>query len=266
MPRTMPDAEPFTRITPGSQTLLRGLDLLRAFLGGASMLSNAQLAERSGLPRPTVSRLTHSLVSAGYLEYDSESRGYRLAPVCLSLARSFRIGRSELEVVLPLLRKVATEERVNVALAAPDGTSMIYLETIREGRGPMRRTAMAGSRFPMEDSSIGQAYLAALSGASRKAQLAALAAHSGAGWPEHKARIAAALAHHAKHGYCRSQTVIGAAGIATAVAGPYGAIYSVSISFSAADDNYEPLVARFAPMLLALAEAMRAAWAEFDVT
>ena len=56
----------FVRSTKGSQSLERGLALLRAFRTGTLALSNAELAERCQLPRPTVSRLTRSLVDAGF--------------------------------------------------------------------------------------------------------------------------------------------------------------------------------------------------------
>ncbi|WP_235185405.1 IclR family transcriptional regulator [Cupriavidus metallidurans] len=169
------ESEPFSRTTPGSQTLLRGLNLLRAFVSGAPVLSNAQLAERSGLPRPTVSRLTHSLVEGGYLEYDGVSKGYRLAPVCLSLARSFHIGRSELDAVLPLMGQVATAEQINVTLSAADGFWMVYLHTIRKGRGLMSRAAMTGTRFGMVRSSTGHAYLAGLPESRRQLLMGRLA-------------------------------------------------------------------------------------------
>ncbi|WP_321916135.1 MULTISPECIES: IclR family transcriptional regulator [unclassified Paraburkholderia] len=257
------DGDAFSRMTPGSQTLARGLGLLRVFLGGAPMLSNAQIAERTGVPKATVSRLTHSLVNEGYLEYDPASRGYRLAPVCLSLGRSFEVGRTELATVLPLLREVAVSQRVNVSLSAADGLSMVYLATIREGRGPLRRTAAPGTRFAMETSSIGHAWLAALQAPRRKTVLAALADECGAEWPRYSAAIDESIALYASRGYCRSGAMLGAEGIATAVAGPYGVIYTPGISFSAADNDYTTLIAHFVPVLLGLADAMRAAWADF---
>jgi hypothetical protein len=42
-------------------TLARGIELLRCFTAEQRQLSNAELAARTGLPRPTVSRLTYTL-------------------------------------------------------------------------------------------------------------------------------------------------------------------------------------------------------------
>ena len=41
--------------------LARGLDILRAFHAGEGMLGNQEIAHRTGLPKPTVARLTHTL-------------------------------------------------------------------------------------------------------------------------------------------------------------------------------------------------------------
>jgi DNA-binding IclR family transcriptional regulator len=47
--------------------LARGLEVLRAFRPDDGPLGNHALAERTGLPRSTVSRLTYTLTSLGYL-------------------------------------------------------------------------------------------------------------------------------------------------------------------------------------------------------
>ena len=65
--------------------LARGLELLRCFGPGEVYLTNAELAKRSSLPKPTVSRLTHTLTTLGYLNY-SESQGkYQLGAGVLAL-------------------------------------------------------------------------------------------------------------------------------------------------------------------------------------
>ena len=65
--------------------LARGLELLRCFQPGDTELGNAELARRTGMPKPTVSRLTYTLTKLGYLAF-SESRGtYRLAAGVLAL-------------------------------------------------------------------------------------------------------------------------------------------------------------------------------------
>ena len=55
-------------------TLAHGLDVLAAFRTLAASLSNADLAQHTGLSRPTVSRLTYTLAQLGYLKRDAKGR------------------------------------------------------------------------------------------------------------------------------------------------------------------------------------------------
>lgn len=83
-------------------------------------MANGDLAERTGLSRSTVSRLTQTLVGAGMLQLDAAQRAYRLAPAVLSLAHAMRSGSNVLAIAAPRMRALAERERINVGLAAPD--------------------------------------------------------------------------------------------------------------------------------------------------
>lgn len=68
--------------------LARGLEVLSAFRSRDRMLGNQELASRSGLPKSTISRLTHTLTREGYLEPASDGKGasgYRLGSAVLAL-------------------------------------------------------------------------------------------------------------------------------------------------------------------------------------
>ena len=54
--------------------LARGLEVLRCFRPGEVFLSNADMAKRTAIPKPTISRLTYTLTKLGYLNY-SDSLG-----------------------------------------------------------------------------------------------------------------------------------------------------------------------------------------------
>ena len=54
--------------------LARGLDLLRAFKPGETMLGNRDFVERTGLPKATVNRLAYTLTVLGYLRLDEIAR------------------------------------------------------------------------------------------------------------------------------------------------------------------------------------------------
>ena len=57
-----------------NRSLERGIEILRAFRPGVDLLGNSELAERTGLPRATVSRLSQTLVNSGLLEHDRSAR------------------------------------------------------------------------------------------------------------------------------------------------------------------------------------------------
>src|SRR3984957_16150095 len=58
--------------------LARGLEVLSAFRAGDRALGNLELAKRTELPKPTISRITHTLTQLGYLAYDTRLGTYEL--------------------------------------------------------------------------------------------------------------------------------------------------------------------------------------------
>lgn len=251
----------FIRETPGSRSLERGLSILRAFRQGGPLLTNAELAERVGLPRPTVSRLTRSLVEEGFLSFDFEQRAYRLTPVYLSLALVYRDDLPELDIALPAMRAVAEGEEINVGLAVPDQYDMVYLASVRRGRRGLFRRIVPGSRRPVETTSLGLCYLDALDEPSRKQLLERIAAKYPNGETAIMARIARARAELASAGYCLADWHDGMVAMATALEAPDRSIYALNVSFSSPDQASTMCQAeRYGPMLLALARRISEAW------
>src|SRR5882762_9200489 len=68
--------------------LARGLEVLRAFEPQDGPLGNQELAERTRLPKPTVSRITHTLTRLGYLEYVPRLSKYRIGIGVLALGHA----------------------------------------------------------------------------------------------------------------------------------------------------------------------------------
>src|SRR5947208_10685594 len=65
--------------------LSRGLDVLRAFRPNDGLLGNQEIAARTNLPKPTVSRLTYTLTKLGYLTPVARFEKYQLAPSAMAL-------------------------------------------------------------------------------------------------------------------------------------------------------------------------------------
>lgn len=257
--RLTQDTGRFTRKTEGSQSLDRGLHILRAFRVGTSTLTNAELAERTHLPRPTVSRLTRTLVDAGFLSYDMADRAYCLSAIFLSLADAFRSATPILDKALPLMEKLARNEGVNVGLAMPDRLRMIYLASLRLSRDGVSRTrkVTSGSRVPIELTSIGRAYLAEMPKATREASLRELAQRYGHKWLALKKELVQAMKQYAQHGYCYAEWLPKLMGLGTTVVGPDDVLYGVNLSFEVDGKNDEQRVRHYAPMLLRLAASIK---------
>lgn len=254
------DTGTFTRTTPGSQSLERALGLLRAFLPNVSSLSNAEFAERTGLPRPTVSRLTRSLVNSGFLSHDAQTGSYRLSPVHLSLALSFRYASANLASAVPHMRRIARDEQVNVGLTTADGIWMVYLEAFREAKDLILRSSFPGTRVPMGSSSSGHAFLAGASAQARERCFEELAQHHGRHWPSIRAGISKSTRCIAKTGYCRSDAVVGLIAIASPIAGPDGTVYVLNLSFSSEVDNSDEAIARYVTLLRDLVSSVKTEW------
>jgi DNA-binding IclR family transcriptional regulator len=188
--------------SPANRSLERGVEILRAFRPGSGLLANGEIAERTGLSRSTVSRLTQTLVGAGLLHLDSRHRAYHLAPAVLSLAHAMRMGSDILTIAAPKMRALAEGERINVGLAAPDRDEMVYLESIRYNRRVALRNVVSGQRVPMELTSLGRAYLATLPAARRNALFAIFRQRRGAHWPSIALAIAKSIRMVEASGYC----------------------------------------------------------------
>ena len=187
---------------PQNRSLERGVEILRAFRPGNDLLGNGELAERTGLPLATVSRLTQTLVTTGLLEHDRQARAYRLAPPVLSLAHAMRGASPLLASAAPLMRTASEKLRLNVGLAAPDRDEMVYLESFRYNRRPSLRTVVAGQRVPMELTSLGRAYLAICDDAERDRHFAAFKAHRRSGWVALARAINQSIADVRARDYC----------------------------------------------------------------
>lgn len=252
----------FTRETPGSRSLERGLALLRAFRPGTSSLGNAELAQRTGLPRPTVTRLTRSLVDSGFLDFDAELGAYRLGAPFLSLGHTVRQASVVLELALPLMRQIAEASNINVGLALADGDDMVYLDSVRRSRAGVFRRIVSGSRVPIELTALGRAWLAGVDAETRRRKLAAIAPRHGQRWPSLAADIEDGLARIAREGYCSAVWQAGLVSIAAPLCSPGVAVHSVNISFSVADGDLRTLETRYAPSLLRMVERFQEALAQ----
>ena len=225
-------APSFNRKSASNRSLERGLEILRAFRPGISLIGNGELAERTGLPKSTVSRLTQTLVESGFLQYDHKASAYRLGVPLLSLGYAMRQSADVLRIALPKMKKVAEEGRINVGMAMVDGTEMVYLESVRRNQTEMFRHVVSGSRVPIELTSLGRAYLWTLPMEVRNALLLECRARHPSGWARIAEAIEEAMSSLSKRGYCSACWQGGITSIATPLTLPGYGVHVINISLS----------------------------------
>lgn len=141
--------------------LARGLAVLEAFSRSSTPLCNGDIAKMTGLAPSTVSRLTHTLISLGYLSLDRNSRRYLLTPKNLALGYPVLSGTTLLERARPVLQRLSERTGETAALAVRDGLHVTFMEVV-QGTNLVAVRLATGARLPIAVSAAGIAALAAM--------------------------------------------------------------------------------------------------------
>ncbi|MFG9115568.1 IclR family transcriptional regulator [Pseudomonas aeruginosa] len=197
--------------------LARGLELLRCFTPRENLLGNQELAKKTGLPKPTVSRLTHTLTRLGYLRHLPHSGKYQLEVGVMSFGYAMLSNLSIRALARPLMEEMAGYAKAAVAMAARDRLSMVYLDVVHgEANLTMRR--QVGSHLSLHRSAIGRACLAAMPEDEREFILGHIRKRHPEDWPEVRKGLERAFRDYADYGFCLSlgewQRDVNAVGVA----------------------------------------------------
>ncbi|EPO5503729.1 IclR family transcriptional regulator [Pseudomonas aeruginosa] len=197
--------------------LARGLELLRCFTPRESLLGNQELAKKTGLPKPTVSRLTHTLTRLGYLRHLPHSGKYQLEVGVMSFGYAMLSNLSIRALARPLMEEMAGYAKAAVAMTARDRLSMVYLDVVHgEANLTMRR--QVGSHLSLHRSAIGRACLAAMPEDEREFILGHIRKRHPEDWPEVRKGLERAFRDYADYGFCLSlgewQRDVNAVGVA----------------------------------------------------
>jgi DNA-binding IclR family transcriptional regulator len=139
----------------GTQTLLRGLDLLEAVVSGP--VSLAELSKTLNLNRSTVHRLASALVDRGYLKL-TPREGYTLSAKLLELGFAARQQINLPRVARPHLERLAELTGDTVHLGILDGNKALYLDKL-PGRRRIEISSRVGERHPLCVTGLGKALL-----------------------------------------------------------------------------------------------------------
>jgi DNA-binding IclR family transcriptional regulator len=184
-------------------SLSHGLLILRCFTPSEPVLTNGTLARMTGMPRSSVSRLTHTLVKVGYLEYDAEAKAYRLGLSVLSLQPAALAGARIAEHIAPHLTRLADEMGARVLLTAYDSFGL----TVVQGactNPDIPAPSSVGSRYAIPRRAMGRAYLACCPEAEQERIVGHLAHGDARRSDALRSELEQAIDSYRSRGYCTS--------------------------------------------------------------
>jgi DNA-binding IclR family transcriptional regulator len=139
----------------GSQTLLRGLDMLDQVIDGPIKL--ADLSARMGLTRSTAHRLANALIDRGFLTF-LPREGYQLGPKLLQLGFLAQSQTDVVQIARPHIDALAQRTEDTVHLGRLDNELALYLDKI-PGRRRVDISSRVGDRHPLTSTGLGKALL-----------------------------------------------------------------------------------------------------------
>ncbi|MGW5634108.1 IclR family transcriptional regulator [Streptomyces sp. NPDC003832] len=151
---------------PPKSVLARGAALLRACGDSGTPLTLAELAQRTGLPKPTAHRLLGELTRLGLIERTGEG-GYRVGLGLFVLGQSAPSVRELRDAALPYLGDLHEATHENVHLAVEHGPDTLFLEKVT-GRRATPIVSRTGGRLPAHCTATGKVFLALAPGPQRR--------------------------------------------------------------------------------------------------
>ena len=240
--------------------LARGLDLLRAFKPGETELTNTDLALRTGLPKPTVSRLTSTLCQLDYLAVDPRSGGYRLGAGVLQLGYGVLAGMEMTKRAQAVMKDLQSGPNTytTAALAERHRFHAIYVAVLASGED-ISLQLHVGSRLPLFRSAIGRAMMIALPAEEQARIFARAADEDPDGDGERRDQIATARDQFRSRGYVTGygEWRADVNGIAVPVTSLDGRrVWGLNVGGPSFHVSPEELEGTYAPRLIAAAQSL----------
>ena len=150
-----------------ASTLERGLRVLQCFSVDSPELGNAEIAFRTGLPKPTVSRLTHTLVKLGYLERSQSSAEFGLGMGVLCLGYPLLASLQLRRLAAGPMKDLADLIDGAVAINVRAHLSVVALENVI-ARDVLDGKPSVGRALPLLSTAAGMGWLIGASAEERQ--------------------------------------------------------------------------------------------------
>lgn len=135
------------------------INILDCYSHNDRALSVLQIAERTGIPRPTVHRIMSSLCGIGFIEQDRDRDRYRLGMKLFELGNVVLANMDLQREAEENIRRLAKGTGLGVHLGVFDGFEIVMIKSSEPTSGPRNRaTTLEGAA--LHGSGIGKAALA----------------------------------------------------------------------------------------------------------
>ena len=247
------------------EALARGLDVLAGFGPAHRTMSLSEVAETTGLARPTARRLLLTLEELGYVR--SGAVGFALTPKVLDLGMAYVGSLGLWDVARPHMEALVARTGESSSMAQLDGSDIVYVARVAVPKIIALRVEI-GTRFPAVQTSQGKVLLAALDPDRLEATLAV---PSRSGLPPYIGRspdqLREELTEVRARGWALADEELapGVRSVAVPVRDRDGAVRAaMNVTVHAAETSTETLLHDHLPLLLRTAGEVSADWARWQ--
>jgi DNA-binding IclR family transcriptional regulator len=142
-------------------SILRAFQVLDAYTFEKSSYKFSDLVKKLGFNKTTLVRVLASLVKAGVLELDNQSKEYRLTYRLFQIGNIYRDRMDLYDVALPFISKLSSSTEETVHLAVLNNYQVLYIGKIESSQSISIRSRI-GSANPCYSTGLGKAILANL--------------------------------------------------------------------------------------------------------
>lgn len=142
-----------------SSTALKALRVLEIVAASPQPISLSDVAERVQTDKSTAYRMLNTLVDAGYLLRDNDSKHYQLSYKVVSLSRNLLAENEVFQLSRRILERVKNVTGETVHLCVLDGFQTVLVQKVK-GSQLVAVDFQIGDRSPLHCTAIGKALLA----------------------------------------------------------------------------------------------------------
>jgi IclR family pca regulon transcriptional regulator len=252
------------------EALARGLEVITAFRPGRPVMSLADVANATGLARPTARRILLTLTELGYVRSAGGAvapAGFALTPRVLELGMAYVHSTGLWDIARPHLERLVARTHESSSIAQLDGSDVVYVARVSVPK-IVTLAVDIGTKFPALPTSLGKVLLAALS-TDDVDRVLAEPSRSGITprWQPDRAERDVELAQVRARGWALTDEKL-APGIRSVAAplrdGTGRVIAALNVNAHAAETSVDRLVQEYLPLLLTTAGEISADFARRD--